>query len=110
MWLNYIHIIIAQSILLLIKMLQIIGTTTPIYFCPVSSSFLLYLYSIVFRGPGLVNRDKTIGMKNKDASALLLARVSRIFIKARTTKTLICTARGLLSTVAAIIAPCSVKV
>jgi hypothetical protein len=63
----------------------------------------------VFRGPGLVNRDKTIGMKNKDASILLLARVSRIFINARTTKTLILIAFGLLSTFAAMVAPCSVN-
>jgi hypothetical protein len=56
-----------------------------------------------------VNRDKTIGMKNNDARALILASVSRIFIKARTTKTLIFITFRRLSTFAAIIAPCSVK-
>lgn len=47
------------------------------------------------------------------ASLRASSRVSesspRIFTNARTANTLICTARGLLSTLAAMIAPCSVK-
>jgi hypothetical protein len=41
--------------------------------------------------------------------AALAANCSRICMKARTTKTLIATASGLFSTVAAMMAPCSVK-
>ena len=56
-------------------------------------------------------RDLT--SRSSEASLLASSRVSesadRIFVNARTTKTLISTARLLLSTLAAMSAPCSVK-
>jgi hypothetical protein len=41
--------------------------------------------------------------------AALATRCSRIWIKARTTNTLMATASGLFNTVAAMMAPCSAK-
>ena len=60
-----------------------------------------------------LSRQKMKGQQTP-AGALLVGaplspRNARILRNARTTKTLICTARALLSTFAAMIAPCSVK-